>query len=499
MKRYWAVFILATILTMLSGKTAIAGPELHGGGSIYYVSWGDTLSSIALRYGVSVEAILWQNGLANPELIYVGQPLIIPGPAYSGSGAYNSSGCANYHTVMVGDTLSGIAWDYDVSLQELLYQNNLYNKDLLFVGQKICIPGGAGYGPQYAGYHNDSFGPSAAYYHTVVGGETLSTIAYHYGVNQWSIVQANSLSNASYIWVGQQLLIPDYHPQPPYNVPAPTYASPAGPSHDYPPSAPHYTDTYDDSYDKHRPDKEPDDGGHGQVPKPPDYKAVPAYPLLPRAEHPVEVVVNGGETWADEVHGGPDPDGITTLIVKTGDEEGKLVRIRSGDSEIKGESGPVLNGEFGSFRFVVRYIAPGDYDVWVDDPDTPSEISQVKVGAGQRVEVVFEKQVRFQGQTFASPDGWVLSAWDNPSKPGQRLGGWSNILVRTPASGLWVYIEAEGGGYKAKCLTGSKGPGACDLAALNAGLYNIWIDGTYLTIKTYMDGNAYATFDLSHQ
>ena len=60
-------------------------------------------------------------------------------------------------------------------------------------------------------------------------------------------------------------------------------------------------------------------------------------------------------------------------------------------------------------------------------------------------------------------------------------------------------IESEGGGYKAKCFTGTKGPGACDFAGINAGMYWIWIDGTDLKLKTYMDGAAYAEFQFYRQ
>jgi hypothetical protein len=173
------------------------------------------------------------------------------------------------------------------------------------------------------------------------------------------------------------------------------------------------------------------------------------------------------------------------------------VRLRSGDNEYKGESS--FNAEFGAARFVFRYIPPGEYDVWIEDPDTPSEVRPVVVNAGERVEMAFRRGVSFQGQTYASPSGWVLSEWHNPSKPGQNIGGWSNIMVHTPASGLNVLIESEGGGYKAKCFTGSKGPGSCDFAGLMAGIYYIWIDGTDLRLKTYMDGNAYATFRFAQQ
>lgn len=500
MKRYLAVFVLAITLLMLNSQLSMAGPELQGAGSIYYVSWGDTLTGIALRHGVSVEAILRHNGLANPEMIYVGQPLIIPNQAYGGPASYDSSGCANYHTVRAGETLSNIAWNYDLSMPDLLRYNNLYNKDVLFVGQRLCVPARGGYAPQNAVHRGPAPAVASAHYHTVTGGETLSSIAYRYGVNQWNIVQANNLSNASYIWVGQKLIIPGYQPQQQYSTPAPTYDKP----HYGPPTAPShkpgYEDIYDDQHEKKPPYKDPDDGYDKDfVSEPPDYEPNPVYPLLPRAEHPIEVIVNGGETWADEINARPDPDGITTLIVKTGQEEGELVRVRSGDAEIKGESGPVLNGEFGSYRFVVRHIAPGDYDVWIDDPDVPSEITKAQIDPGERVEIFFDKQVRFQGQTFASPDGWVLTGWENESEPGKILGGWSTILVRTPASGLWIILEAEGGGFQAKCLTGSKGAGACEFGGLSAGLYNIWIDGTYFTIKTYLDGAASATFDLNYQ
>jgi hypothetical protein len=64
---------------------------------------------------------------------------------------------------------------------------------------------------------------------------------------------------------------------------------------------------------------------------------------------------------------------------------------------------------------------------------------------------------------------------------------------------LNVIAESEGGGYRAKCFTGSKGPGACDFAGLMAGIYYIWIDGTDLRLKTYMDGNAYASFTFGYQ
>jgi LysM repeat protein len=361
--------------------------------------------------------------------------------------------------------------------------NNLHNENFVYVGQKLCLPAPGGYRPQpAAGY--PAYQPAPAiYYHTVAAGETLGNICDRYGVDQRHVIQANRLSNASYIWTGQKLAIPGYQPAPAAYAPPPAYYGP-------PPAMP-----YDPGL-KPPPYKPPVD--QGKLPPAPDYQKGAARPLLPLAKHPVEVVINGGETWADDVNSGPDPNGITTVVVQTDTEFGKLIRLRSGDAEVKGET-QYLSGEFGPSSVAFRYLAPGDYDVWVDDPDTPSEKVQIDLEAGQRVNVAFSKQVRFQGQTYASPDGWIISNWENPSKPKQNIGGWSNILVKTPASGLTMVAESEGGGYKATCLTGSKGPGACDFAGLNAGFYFIKIDGTQLTVKIYMDGAAYATIEFAKQ
>ncbi|MBI1876733.1 MAG: LysM peptidoglycan-binding domain-containing protein [Chloroflexi bacterium] len=482
MKRYLVAFILMTALAITTAQTAWAAPPSQGGGQVHYVRAGESLYGIAAQYGVSAEAIMRQNGVVNPDMIYAGQPLMIPLGAYGGPAGHADwgYGCGNSYTVTMGDTLSGIAWRFGTSARELMRLNNLYNENFVYVGQRLCIPSGGGY---------SNYNPApAVYYHTVASGETLSNICDRYGVNQWHVIQANQLSNAAYIWPGQRLAIPGYQPAPPVAyAPPPVYAPP--------PAMPYPSDTYDSNL---KPPSYKQPVNDGKLPTAPDYQKGAARPLLPLAEHPIEVVINGGETWADETNSGPDPNNITTVVVQTGPEFGKTVRMRSGDYEVKGET-QYLSGEFGPSSLAFRYVPPGDYDVWVDDPDTPSEKVQISLDPGQRVNVAFSKQVRFQGQTYASPDGWFLSAWENPSKPHQNIGAWSNILVKTPASGLTMVAESEGGGYKATCLTGAKGPGACDFAGLNAGFYFIKIDGTQLTVKIYMDGNAYAVLEFAKQ
>ncbi len=95
----------------------------------YAVQPGDTASSIARRFGVSVNTILWANNLSAYSLIRPGDRLtILP---YSGI----------LYTVKSGDTLSKIAAVYSIEADKITSANNL--GDGLKAGQKIMLPGAA--------------------------------------------------------------------------------------------------------------------------------------------------------------------------------------------------------------------------------------------------------------------------------------------------------------------------------------------------------------------
>ncbi len=79
---------------------------------IYIVKQGDTVFSIAEKYSVSVERIISDNGLVNPQNLVVGQSLLILIPKL-------------VHTVIQGETLTSIADFYNTTPLEL-YQNNPY-------------------------------------------------------------------------------------------------------------------------------------------------------------------------------------------------------------------------------------------------------------------------------------------------------------------------------------------------------------------------------------
>ena len=112
----------------------------------YTVKSGDTLSGIAAAYGVSLQSLIDANPqISNPNLIYPGQNINIPGggSASGTTGGGTASTASSSYTVKSGDTLSGIAAAYGVSLQSLIDANpQISNPNLIYPGQSINIPGG---------------------------------------------------------------------------------------------------------------------------------------------------------------------------------------------------------------------------------------------------------------------------------------------------------------------------------------------------------------------
>lgn len=131
------VFVL--FLTLGVAVPAHAAQPLADGGT-YTVRAGDTLTGIAARFGVSPSALARANGITNPNLIYVGQRLTIPGATGSpSSGTTKPAPFEGYYIVQPGDTLSKIAARYGVSVQTLLSLNGLSNPDRIWVGQRLRI------------------------------------------------------------------------------------------------------------------------------------------------------------------------------------------------------------------------------------------------------------------------------------------------------------------------------------------------------------------------
>jgi LysM repeat protein len=202
------------------------GPQDKVEGCYHYVTPGETLYSIARYNGVSVQALASANGIYDPNYIYVGQKLQIPGcgkagggygkpgPGYGKPGA-GGVGCSDYY-VSPGDTLYSIAWGYGDSVAGIAKRNGLLNPELIWVGQSLSVCGGGsgGYGKPAPGGHvgkpggKPGSGGYCSYTHVVGHGETLFGIAWRYNSSTYAISSASGLANPHLIYVGQTLCIP---------------------------------------------------------------------------------------------------------------------------------------------------------------------------------------------------------------------------------------------------------------------------------------------------
>lgn len=99
--------------------------------NVYIVKSGDTLSGIASMYGTTYQELAKYNNIENPNLIYPGEEIRIP--------PTNQPNNEVIYTVKPGDTLSQIAYDYGTTYQHLADINNIADPNLIYPGQKIVI------------------------------------------------------------------------------------------------------------------------------------------------------------------------------------------------------------------------------------------------------------------------------------------------------------------------------------------------------------------------
>lgn len=108
------------------------------GWGLYTIKQGDTLSDIAARYHTTVAKLVQVNRLpGNGNLIIAGRALKVPGAA---AGTGGGSG-PRHHTVVRGDTLSGIASRYGVAQATIARANHLPSSNIVMLGASLVIPG----------------------------------------------------------------------------------------------------------------------------------------------------------------------------------------------------------------------------------------------------------------------------------------------------------------------------------------------------------------------
>lgn len=124
------VFRNDTLLSAQTEESVAADPEEDGGVAIYTVKDGDTVSGIATSHGITVNTILWANDLDDVDSIHPGDEIfILPVAGLS-------------HKIASGDTLDSIAKKYEADRATIIAFNALPANGEIVVGETIVIPGG---------------------------------------------------------------------------------------------------------------------------------------------------------------------------------------------------------------------------------------------------------------------------------------------------------------------------------------------------------------------
>jgi LysM repeat protein len=213
--------VLKLTNAVASTTAPLASTAAPASSARYTIAKGDTVSSIASRFGVSVSTILSANGLSATSVIYAGRTLAIPSgsapaPAAAAptvtnavTAAPTSSGSS--YTIAKGDTISSIAKRFGVSIAAMLSANGLSASSVIYAGRTLSVPSGSASAaaPAPAVTNAVDVTPTASgSSYTIASGDTISAIATKFGVGTKALLEANGLTLSSIIFSGQKLTIP---------------------------------------------------------------------------------------------------------------------------------------------------------------------------------------------------------------------------------------------------------------------------------------------------
>ncbi len=200
MCRWPRVALLVLALTFL---LPCGDARAQEGGPVYIVAPDDTLTDIARRFGVSLEALINANSITNPSLLQPGQPLLIPG--FEGV-----SGVLTTQEIAYGETLASLSLRHGVPKETLIRLNRIVSPQRLYVGQALIVS-------------QDEANPlrlAAAKTLAVEEGRSLLETAVLQGVNPWLVATVNRWSDRLWVLPGATLAIPGGS-SPPSGLPEP--------------------------------------------------------------------------------------------------------------------------------------------------------------------------------------------------------------------------------------------------------------------------------------
>jgi len=161
------------------------------GGTLYQIRPGDSFYTLALRFDVTVEALVQANPNVNPQNLQLGQTICIPVAPQNGScpGGF-------LYTIQAGDTYFSLARSFGIAVQALAAANPGVDPSRLQIGQRICIPTTP---PQREC-------PGMTY--TIRPGDTFFSIANQFGTTVQLLIQVNPGVNPEALRIGQIICLP---------------------------------------------------------------------------------------------------------------------------------------------------------------------------------------------------------------------------------------------------------------------------------------------------
>lgn len=186
--------------TLPSGFTPTPVPPT--GTRTYTVLPGDTLFGIAALFNTTINVLAQLNNIVNPNLIFPGQVLIVPGASTPPPTTPVPPSQPGRHVVQPGENLYRISLKYNVTIDALARANGIYNTSLIYPGQVLIIPGATTPTTPVPPP------PSQPLKHVVQFGENLFRISLKYNVTIDALMRANGIFNPHLVFAGQVLIIP---------------------------------------------------------------------------------------------------------------------------------------------------------------------------------------------------------------------------------------------------------------------------------------------------
>ena len=198
------------IAALAATTLALAGAAPAAARTHYVVRYGDTLTGIADAHGVGLRRLAHANHRRVNGILRAGTVLVVPG-------GHAPSTAGGRYTVRWGDTLTGIAARFGMSVDRLARVNRISPHGLLLAGATLHVPGAAGGGGGGAASMGGSY--------VVRPGDTLSGIAARFGVGMHRLARANRLRVRGILLAGITLRVPRastpaQSPLGPWSVPA---------------------------------------------------------------------------------------------------------------------------------------------------------------------------------------------------------------------------------------------------------------------------------------